>query len=158
METKNIINIPEGFEIDKEQSNDRRIVLRKIEDRVKSWEEYCEKMKDKDSYYFNEVVYEIKPSKFRVNPILSEFVDKEDVEALVAFCKLRKMRKQWIGKWKPDWMNEDQTKFTIISSKNKIDDSISDFINSPMSFPTKEMRNEFIVTFRDLLEIAKPLL
>ena len=159
METKNIINIPEGFEIDKEQSNDRQIVLKKIESkRVRSWQEYSEIMSGKDSYYFNEAVKEIHSTKFNRDIVLSEFEDKEDVEALVAFCKLRKMRKQWIGKWKPDWMNEDQTKFTIISAKNKIDDSISDFINSPMSFPTKEMRNEFIVTFKDLLEIAKSLL
>lgn len=158
MEANNIINIPEGFEIDKEQSNERQIVLKKVDNRAHSWEEYCKKMKDKDSYYFNEIVGKICSAKFKEDFILSEFEDKEDVEALVAFCKLRKMRKQWIGKWKPDWMNEDQTKFTIISAKNKIDDSISDFINSPMSFPTKEMRNEFIVTFKDLLEIAKPLL
>lgn len=46
METNNIINIPEGFEIDKEQSNDRQTVLSKIEDKkVRSWEEYCKKMK-----------------------------------------------------------------------------------------------------------------
>ena len=159
METKNIINIPEGFEIDKEQSTERQIVLRKIEDKkVRSWQEYSEIMRGKDSYYFNEAVKEIHSTKFNRDIVLSEFEDKEDVEALVAFCKLRKMRKQWIGKWKPDWTNEDQTKFTIISAKNKIDDSISDFINSSMSFPTKEMRDEFIVTFKDLLEIAKPLL
>ena len=33
METNNIINIPEGFKIDKEQSNDRQTVLSKIEDK-----------------------------------------------------------------------------------------------------------------------------
>ena len=159
MGTKNIINIPEGFEVDKEQSTKRQIVLKKIESkRVRSWQEYSEIMSGKDSYYFNEIVGKICSAKFKEDFILSEFVDKEDVEALVAFCKLRKMRKQWIGEWEPDWMNEDQTKFTIISAKNKIDDSISDFINSPMSFPTKEMCNEFIVTFKDLLEIAKSLL
>lgn len=159
METNNIINIPEGFEIDKEQSTERQIVLRKIEDKkVRSWQEYSEIMRGKDSYYFNEAVKEIYSTKFNRDIVLSEFEDKEDVEAFVAFCKLRKMRKQWIGKWKPDWTNEDQTKFTIISAKNKIDDSISDFINSSMSFPTKEMRNEFIATFKDLLEQAKSLL
>ena len=34
METKNIINIPEGFEVDKEQSTERQIVLRKIDNRA----------------------------------------------------------------------------------------------------------------------------
>ena len=158
METKNIINIPEGFEIDKEQSTERQIVLRKIEDnRARSWEEYCEKMKDKDSYYFNEVVNEIKPSKFSVKPILLEFEDKEEIEALVAFCKLRKMRKQWIGEWKPDWTSQDQ-KFVITTFKNNIEENINYNASRSLSFPTEDMCNEFHKTFKDLLEIAKPLL
>ena len=158
METNNIINITEGFEIDKEQSTERQIVLRKIDNRARSWEEYCKKMEGKSSYYYDELFEKIKSSKFGSSPLLAEFEDKEDIETLVAFCKLFHLRRDWVGEWKPDWKNEDQTKFTIISAKNKIDDSISDFINRSMSFPTKEMRNEFIVTFKDLLEIAKPLL
>lgn len=159
METNNIINIPEGYEIDKEQSNERKIVLKKIENKsARSWKEYCEKMKGKNSYFYNNAIRRIVDSQFGSEPVLSEFEDMEDVETLEAFSKLLRLRKDWVGEWKPDWTNEDQTKFTIISAKNKIDDSISDFINSSMSFPTKEMRNEFIVTFKDLLEIAKPLL
>lgn len=159
METNNIINIPEGYEIDKEQSTERQIVLRKIENKsARSWKEYCEKMKGKNSYFYNNAIRRIVDSQFGSEPVLSEFEDMEDVETLEAFSKLLRLRKDWVGEWKPDWTNEDQTKFTIISAKNKIDDSISDFINSSMSFPTKEMRNEFIVTFKDLLEIAKPLL
>ena len=159
METNNIINIPEGYEIDKEQSNERQIVLKKIENKsARSWKEYCEKMKGKNSYFYNNAIRRIVDSQFGSEPVLSEFEGMEDVETLEAFSKLLRLRKDWVGEWKPDWTNEDQTKFTIISAKNKIDDSISDFINSSMSFPTKEMRNEFIVTFKDLLEIAKPLL
>ena len=159
METNNIINIPEGYEIDKEQSTERQIVLRKIENKsARSWKEYCEKMKGKNSYFYNNAIRRIVDSQFGSEPVLSEFEDMKDAETLEAFSKLLRLRKDWVGEWKPDWTNEDQTKFTIISAKNKIDDSISDFINSSMSFPTKEMRNEFIVTFKDLLEIAKPLL
>ena len=159
MKTNNIINIPEGYEIDKEQSTERQIVLRKIENKsARSWKEYCEKMKGKNSYFYNNAIRRIVDSQFGSEPVLSEFEDMEDVETLEAFSKLLRLRKDWVGEWKPDWTNEDQTKFTIISAKNKIDDSIGDFINSPMSFPTKKMRNEFIVTFKDLLEIAKPLL
>ena len=159
METNNIINIPEGFEIDKEQSTERQIVLRKIEDKkVRSWQEYSEIMRGKDSYYFNEAVKEIHSTKFNRDIVLSEFEDKEDVEALVAFCKLRKMRKQWIGKWKPDWKNNNVTKFTIIAAENEISKGEHYTVNSSMSFPTDEMRDEFLDCFKDLLEQAKSLL
>ena len=158
METKNIINIPEGYEIDKEQSTERQIVLRKIDNRVRSWEEYCQKMEGKDSYYFNEIVGKICSAKFKEDFILSEFVNKEDVEAHIAFCKLRKMRKQWIGEWKPDYKNYNEVKFTIITAENEISKGERYTVSCSMSFPTEEMRDEFFNCFKDLLEQAKTLL
>lgn len=157
METNNIINIPEGFEIDKEQSTEHQIVLRKIDNRARSWEEYCKKMEGKSSYWLHEVDGDIKSKYFCSEPYLSEFEDKEDVEALIAFCKLRKLRKDWIGEWKPDWTRH-EIKFTIVVEGNEIVDGINTNVRCSMCFPTKEMRDEFVDTFRDLLEIAKPLL
>ena len=155
METNNIINIPEGFEIDRRQSNERKIVLKKIDNRARSWEEYCEKMKDKDSYYcdHNKVV----SSQFGSNPVLSEFTDKEDVEALIAFSKLLKLRKDWIGEWEPNW-NDNTYKYQIITHRQQLC-TISDMYSShPMTFPTPEMCNEFLDCFKDYLEQAKSLL
>ena len=158
METKNIINIPKGYEIDKEQSTERQIVLRKIDNRVRSWEEYCDKMEGKDSYYFNEIVGKICSAKFKEDFILSEFVDDEDVVAIVAFSKLRKLRKQWIGEWKPDYNNYNEVKFTIITAENEISKGERYTVSCSMSFPTEEMRDEFFNCFKDLLEQAKTLL
>lgn len=154
METKNIINIPEGFEIDKEQSTERQIVLKKIR-RPRTWEEYCEKMKGKDSYWFDNT--NICHETFGSVPSVTEFADKEDTEAFVALSKLIKLRKAWIGNWKPDWTNK-YAKFVIIINRNDIEDAMNYNVSSALSFPTEEMRNEFIATFKDLLEIAKPLL
>ena len=159
METKNIINIPEGYEIDKEQSTERQIVLRKIDNRARSWEEYCKKMEDKDSYYFNEIVGKICSAKFKEDFILSEFVDDEDVVAFVAFSKLRKLRRDWLGKnWKPDWTNVYQPKYAIANSNNKLVGCTCREISHPLSFPTEEMRDEFFDCFKDYLEQAKSLL
>ena len=158
METKNIINIPKGYEIDKEQSTERQIVLRKIDNRVRSWEEYCDKMEGKDSYYFNEIVGKICSAKFKEDFILSEFVDDEDVVAFVAFSKLRKLRKQWIGEWKPDYNKYNEVKFTIITAENEISKGERYTVSCSMSFPTEEMRDEFFNCFKDYLEQAKSLL
>lgn len=159
METKNIINIPEGYEIDKEQSTERQIVLRKIDNRARSWEEYCKKMEDKDSYYFNEIVGKICSAKFKEDFILSEFVDEEDVVAFVAFSRLRKLRRDWLGKnWKPDWTDVHQPKYAIANSNNKLVDCTCREISHPLSFPTEKMRDEFFNCFKDYLEQAKALL
>ena len=157
METKNIINIPEGFEIDKKQSTERQIVLRKIDNRARSWEEYCKKMEGKSSYYYDGLFEKVKSSKFGNSPILPEFTDKEDVEALIAFSKLLKLRKDWVGEWKPNWQDEIK-KFVICNYNDKVKTDTLYNTSYSLSFPTKEMRDEFLECFKDLLEQAKPLL
>ena len=157
METKNIINIPEGFEIDREQSTERQIVLRKIR-RPRTWEEYCLMMKGKQSFYCNsETNYSITQSKFDDRPCIDEFDNKEDAKAFLALSRLRKLRKAWICDWKPDWTSQD-SKFVITTFKNNIEGNINYNASRSLSFPTEDMCDEFYDTFKDLLEIAKPLL
>ena len=167
METKNIINIPEGYEIDREKSTERQIVLKKIKskkivlkkiERPRTWEEYCDKMKGKTSYYVSSYDYEVKSSLFGDTPLVEEFDNKEDAVAFDAFCKLRKMRKDWVKEWKPDWTNIYQPKYAIANSSNKLVDCTCREISHPLSFPTEEMRDEFFNCFKDLLEQAKSLL
>ena len=158
METKNIINIPEGFEIDKEQSTKRQIVLKPIGCRLRTWKEYCEKMRGTNSYYIEDSHYTSVSAQFGCFPIVTEFESKEDAEAFAAYSKLLKMRRQWIGSWKPDWKNNNVTKFTIIAAENEISKGEHYTVNSSMSFPTDEMRDEFLDCFKDLLEQAKSLL
>lgn len=151
-------NIPEGYEIDREKSNELQIVFKKIEDKARSWEEYCKKIQGKDSYYVNNVNYKVISSQFESTPFLEEFDNKEDAKAFAALGKLLKLRKDWTGDWEPDWTRCD-AKFVIMINNNNIEHSgYSFYVSSPMSFPTKEMRDEFYESFKDLLEVAKPLL
>ena len=106
MEKTRIWNVPEGYELDKEQSSETQVILRKIEDkRVSSWEEYCVLMKGKDSC-FVDMNGNVRSSHFLAAPIVEEFEDKEDAVTFAAYSKLLKMRKQWVGNWKPDWTDE----------------------------------------------------
>ena len=154
------IQIPEGYVIDTENSNDHQILLRKIEDnKVTSWEKYCKKVEGKDSYYFDELFRKVRFAHFNEEPLLSEFEDREEAEAFAAFSKLRKFRRDWVGEWKPDYKNHDEEKFTIIVADDEITKKgKSYYVNSSMSFPTEKMRDEFFDTFKDLLEQAKTLL
>lgn len=154
------IQIPEGYVIDTENSNDRQILLRKIEDnKVTSWEKYCKKVEGKDSYYFDELFGKIRAARFNDEPLLSEFEDREEAEAFAAFGKLRKFRRDWVGEWKPDYKNCSEPKFAIITKENKITKAAENYIvNNSMSFPTEMMRDEFFDTFKDLLEQAKTLI
>ena len=150
-------NVPEGYELDKEQSTETKVVLKKIEDkRVDSWQEYCKLMKDKDSC-FVDMNGNIRTTHFLATAAVGEFEDKEDAVAFAALYKLICLRRNWVGNWKPDWKSGDSI-FIIINSMNSIKSSESCTLNSPLSFPTEELCEAFIDTFRDLLEQAKPLL
>lgn len=156
MEKTITFNIPKGYVIDKENSTADNIVLKLVKpSKPKTWEEYCRKMEGKNSYYSDGC--SICCSEFAAHPIVSEFDNKEDVEALAAYSQLLKLRKDWIGDWKPNWtINTD--KYVIYCTNNKLSKNTVWFNGRIMSFPTKEMRDEFFNTFRDILEIAKPLL
>ena len=123
-----------------------------------SWDEYCEQMRGKDSYYFSEVSCEIEPSKFDSEPCLSEFADKEMLDAFGAFAKLLKLHKVWIGDWQPDWKTYKDEKYIIATKRGEIDLRSTWVNSSPMCFPTKGLRKLFALYFRELLEKAKPLL
>lgn len=160
MEKTITFNIPKGYVIDKENSTDTNIVLKLTESsKPKTWEEHCEKMKGKNSYYINNAVYEgVISSKFRAEPMISEFEDKEDAEAFAALSKLLKLRKDWVGEWQPDWTDMNQLKYTIVNQGNRVVVCVNDHSCRSLSFPTKEMRDAFFEYFKDFLEQAKTLI
>ena len=161
MEEKSLkINIPEGYEIDKEKSTFEEIVFKKVEDSLaklpKTWEEYCKRTKGYTSYYsypINENTYEAKFDGF-----YNEFFTKERVKQYVALGKLLQLRDYWVGNWKDNSNNsvaviyhyEDEIVNTNVSKKRSLSYSLT--------FPTKEIAQKFIECFKDLINEACPLI
>ena len=153
MEEKKLkINIPEGYEIDKEKSTFEEIVFKKVEDPFsklpKTWEEYCKQTKGYTSYYgysINGNTYETKFDGF-----YNEFFTKERVKQYVALGKLLQLRDYWVGDCK---INSDNI---YVIYKNVIMAVVhnNDF---PLAFPTREMAKEFKNCFEDLIKEAYPL-
>ena len=158
MEKTKVWSVPEGYELDKDQSTETKVVLKKIENnkRADSWKEYCDMMKGKDSYVVD-MYGNVRTTTFSDAPVVGEFEDKEGARVFAAFSKLIKLRKNWVGDWKPDWKDKGW-KFTITSFEGQVVIGDSKYSGCPMTFPTAAMRDEFHATFKDLLEIAKPLL
>ena len=156
---KKTIEIPEGYEIDIEETKKQEglIVLRK-QLRPTNWEELTRVYKDKASFLYSSCFDEVIEGNFDSHIGLGEFVDEETACAFVALWKLLSYRKAWIGDWKPDWTNKKQIKFVILRRENEIKKIKCWFISRSMSFPTEEMCKEFYESFKDLLEVAKPLL
>lgn len=123
--------------------------------RPKTWEQYRQQMVGVQSF-IGEFSF---ASTFEEESIfVDEFDDEEMPKAFNAFAKLLKLRKKWVGDWKPDWTSFHDNKYIIATKRGELDYRITWVNSSPMCFPTIEMRAEFGKYFKDLLEIAKPLL
>ena len=153
MEEKKLkINIPEGCEIDRDNSTFEEIVFKKVEDPLaklpKTWEEYKSCSRDDTSYFFCNPLKSIKASLF--SGVYNEFSTEERVKQYVALGKLLQLRDYWVGDWK---INSDNI---YVIYKNVIMATMpnNDF---PLSFPTREMVKEFKNCFEDLIKEAYPL-
>lgn len=78
---------------------------------------------------------------------------------MLALCQLLVCRNAWwkqLG-WKPDW-EDNFGKFFIYKSCRKVKKGRTCNENHILAFPTSEVRDQFLDTFRDLIEEAKELL
>ena len=82
---------------------------------------------------------------------------KELAAAAKALCQLARYRDDWNEGWVPDWEDAGSVKTSIVFHKNKIETNPSFTISRPLYFKTQELAESFIKEFKDLLEIAKPL-
>ena len=129
METKQIkIEVPQGYEIDKEQSTFENIILKPIE--VKLPLSVFE-------------IPNIDTAKYR--------------DAFEALGQLVHLRDAWNGDWKADWEDKEK-KYCIYFYGNKMDITGFINGSCPLHFKTRELAEKFAEQFKDLINEAKELL
>lgn len=163
METKELkITIPEGFEIDKENSSFEKIVFKKKDTKPRSWEEYYQlQEKSNAAGYFINSYSDISKTEYKlgtINELRNTLPTKELAEAFLAMMQLMSLRQAWIGDWKPDWCDNIIIKWCIVYQWSKFRVFECGMTSRSLSFPTREMAEDFMNCFKDLLEIAKPLI
>lgn len=144
MKTKEI-DIPDGYEFT--EVKDGKIILTKKQSLLpKSWAE-C--------FIPASMDYPAQSETWTENA-----VPKELSRAVTAFHKLLVCRNRWweLLEWSPDWEDNEERKFCICMEKGKPQVGVYRDISHPLAFPTLETRNEFLSTFRALIEEAKSLL
>ncbi len=139
MKTKEIV-LPENWEVKEVKGN--KIILKEADMKglPKTWNECVNR--------FGEYI------TITTNP------PKESTDAIRALCKLLTCRNAWWNQlgWKPDWKNCSTVKHCIQPFSEKIDKSTNRTGSVVLAFPTIEIRDQFLETFRDLIEEAKELL
>lgn len=150
MDTKKLkINIPKGYEIDRENSTFEEIVFKKIKCLPKTWEEYCSQSHGKICYYQGE-------EKSIRKGYSDEFSTKEKSKQYVALGKLIQLRDYWTNNWECDGDSFIVYTARFESTPIKVGRSLG--TNYPLAFPTAKMAKKFKECFNDLLIEASPLL
>lgn len=157
METKQELLTLNGKEylLDIEQAKQLGL-LKEKDSRVRSWEEFKEKYRDKYGYFYE--AHSDKALRTSSPISIGDQLTSNEAKALAAFSKLLRLRRDWIGEWEPNWGKLD-TKFVIYRSHSNIF-SVCDCMttSASLSFPSRKMAKEFLETFRDLIEEAKILI
>ena len=159
MEEKKLkINIPEGYEIDKEKSTFEEIVFKKVEDLFsklpKTWEEYCSLMKGKIVHHTN-FDYIILQS---FEDAHNMFSTKERAKQFIALGQLIQLRDYWVSNWKDDSNNSVAVIYNLNGEIKNMGLSHKQSLNFPLTFPTIEMAQKFIKCFKNLINEACPLI
>lgn len=157
METKEFkIEVPQGYEIDKENSTFEKIVFRKIDNNLpKSWKEFGEV----EGWFVNNRCeidyYDEGDSTNDMDKNL--FPTEEEAEACLALAQLCQLRDRYNDGWKPNW-KDGTNKHSIYFTCDEIDGVCECYSHRILTFKTVEIRDKFLENFRDLIKIAKPLL
>lgn len=158
------ITPPEGYVIDEKKSTIYNIVFKKKNELPTTWEEFCTNYpRQKEETYIeaSSHLYTIqKPGISRIIDIDRNLLpSKEAAEAHLALMQLHQLRDCYRQGWIPDWKDKKQDKWVIKYAYKHYDiihttTTLMEFL----SFQTREITEEFLINFRDLIEKAGDLI
>lgn len=165
MEEKEIkIKVPDGYEIDKENSTFECIRFKPIKKELpKTWKEFCKiypRKKGESWIDIDSIIKSIIGTAGNTRDDVGDrniLPDKKYAEAMLALCQLIQLRDCYNDGWVPNWINND-VKYIIYIVGDKPTKETYGTVNRILAFKSANIRNQFYVNFRDLIEIAKPLL
>ena len=136
------IEVPEGYQIDKEKSTFEKIVFKEIENKLPM---SVEEIPNRKFYITNDSNIVINNNKRVLSTSrswINQLSTKERAEAFLALMQLVELRDAWNG--------DSERHLYLIYNENRT--------SNLLSFKTLELRNQFGEQFKDLIETAKELL
>jgi hypothetical protein len=148
------IEVPNGYEIDKEKSTFENIVFKEVKKQLpKKWQE----LGGIEGYYIYNDSNILDADCITMSNNKNVFATKQQAEASLALAQLSQLREVYRNGWKPDWTSCDK-KYVIGFFDSEIISACITFHNYFLSFQDEETRDLFLENFRDLIEQAKPLM
>ena len=158
------IEIPTGYEIDKEKSTFERIVFKKKDTYPKSWKEFCEnKPTTYEEYYIsldsriNKVISDDQPRNCNGDRNLCK--TEEEAEAFLALIQLKRLWHEYVDNYPEKVDNYYFIDFftSINGCQCRVLPNCSVISKYLFVFPSRELAQEFLHNFKDLIIKASPL-
>lgn len=111
----------------------------------KTWEEYC-KICNIESLYDKQQIKIFIPA------------NKQFSDAHIALMKLHQLRDYYRKGWEPNWKDRESVKYAIIRQENLITTTSIFSVSSFLSFQTREIAEQFLKNFEDLIKQAGDLI
>ena len=144
------IEIPEGYKVVSIQ------VEQEVNKRPRGWKEL-----DSVNGFYVDDCSSVRDYGFGIEPVSGNkniWPTKELAEASLAMSQLMQFRQVWVDGWVPDWSSRSIVTYCIVfKNDTPIVDSWLNRRRS-ISFPTREMAQDFLEAHKELIETAKPLL
>lgn len=149
------IQVPEGYEIDQEKSTFEEIVFKPTNPKPE-WKDFGHI----DGWYISSDSTVVASSSYVTSGDHNKntWPSKKEAEACLALSQLCQWRDKYNEGWKPDWTDFSEYKYVIVMNRGKIEPSINCTTSKVLAFKSQDILNKFLEDFRDLIEVAKPLL
>lgn len=152
------IEVPDGYKaVYNEETQKVEIVRIEL---PKTWEEYCKQNPIVDwEYFINErsEIGEIRKREKNPETDKSTIQTKDMAEAFIALMQLVQLRDCYRQGWTPNW-SQPYKRYCIYCEYNRVFPFDNTFNSRVLSFQSKEIRDEFLKNFKDLIEQAKELI
>ena len=139
------ISIPEGYEIDKEKSSFEKVVFKKKEKQVKTWEDLVGKCRIQSSIYIS-TIGEIISSSYGVysNNDRNLFIDKKHAKSALAMAQISQLMPYYGGAILNEEWKYSTRKYVISKYKNTIKDDYAVNLHYFLAFHTRWQRDMFL--------------
>ena len=153
------IEVPNGK---KAVWKDNKVVFEDIKPKLpETWEEFCNNYKIQEEEYYINTDADIKKAVSSRNRLIygdsNVLPNKQAAEAHLALMQLHQLRDCYRQGWMPN-LTIPKSNFAIFYMKGKY--SVEEFMYSSefLSFQSKEIAQEFLTNFRELIEKAGDLI
>ena len=142
------VEVPKGYEIDKENSTFDNICFKKIEQEVRTWEDLIGKDRPKTQAWISSTDCEIVVDKVSSKILKSdrfEFIDEKHAKSALAMAQISQLMKYFGGRiTDEEWSNSGTIKYVIVKMEGKLDCAASYGEYIFLAFHTKSQRENFL--------------